>query len=189
MMLFVGLGNPGPAHAKNRHNSGFMAIDAIAAAHAIGPFKKKFKGLAAEGKIGRAKILLLKPETWMNLSGESVRAAAAFYKIPLANIVVFYDEIDLAPGKVKVRHGGGTAGHNGIESLVEHVGDTFRRVRIGIGHPGHKDLVHRHVLSDFTRDERTWLQPLLDAIAANAPWLVKGDDARFVNDLALALKD
>jgi peptidyl-tRNA hydrolase, PTH1 family len=189
MILFVGLGNPGPAHARHRHNAGFMAIDAIANAHDIGPFRKKFKGSFAEGKIGRAKVLLLKPETYMNLSGESVRAAASFYKIPPSKIVVFYDEIDLAPGKVKVRAGGGTAGHNGLESLVGHLGDTFRRVRIGIGHPGHKDLVHRHVLSDFTKAEEEWLEPLLAAIAENAAWLVKGDDARFVNDLALARKD
>ncbi|HXV74351.1 MAG TPA: aminoacyl-tRNA hydrolase [Sphingomonadales bacterium] len=188
MMLFVGLGNPGPAHAQNRHNAGFMAIDAIAEAYGIGPFRKKFKGSFAEGKIGRAKLALLKPETYMNLSGESVRAAASFYKVPLAKIVVFYDEIDLASGKVKVKTGGGTAGHNGLESLVAHLGDGFRRVRIGIGHPGHKELVHRHVLSDFSKAEQEWLAPLLKAIAENAGWLVKGEDARFLNDVALALK-
>ena len=189
MILLVGLGNPGPSHARNRHNAGFRAIEAIASTHGIGPFKKKFQGKFAEGKIGRVRVFLLKPETYMNLSGASVREAAAFYKIPLSKVVVFYDEIDLSPGKVKVRQGGGTAGHNGLESLVAHVGERFRRVRIGIGHPGHKDLVHRHVLSDFTKDEEAWLAPLLDAIAKNAPWLVKGEDARFVNDLALTLRD
>ena len=188
MILLVGLGNPGQSHRNNRHNVGFMAVDAIAEAYGFGPARAKFKGQLREGKIGRSKVLILKPETFMNLSGESVQEAKRFYKIPLEKIIVFYDELDLAPGKVRVKTGGGTAGHNGMRSLVAHIGEAFRRVRIGIGHPGHKDLVHNYVLSNFPKADEEGLAALLDAIAKSAPWLIKGDDQRFQSDVALEMQ-
>lgn len=188
MLLFVGLGNPGKSHRSHRHNVGFMAADAIAREFGFPGWRKRFRGEAADGTIGGAKVLILKPQTYMNKSGEAVREAAAFYKVPLENIVVFYDEIDLAPGKVRMKTGGGTAGHNGIRSVVSHVGEEFRRVRIGVGHPGHKDLVHGYVLSDFSRAEQKWLTPLLEAIARAAPHLVSGDDPHFMSEVALAMQ-
>jgi PTH1 family peptidyl-tRNA hydrolase len=187
MKLFVGLGNPGSEYAKNRHNVGFMAVEEIARAHGFGPWKRKFHGLAADGELAGEKILLLKPETYMNESGRSVGEAARFLKVPEADIVVFYDEIDLAPGKLKVKTGGGNAGHNGLRSLSAHLGNDYVRVRIGVGHPGVKELVARWVLSDFAKADQAWLVPLLEAIAKAAPRLAKNDQSRFLTDVAKAL--
>lgn len=185
MILFVGLGNPGKNYQLNRHNIGFMAVDAIARDFSFGPFKKRFNGQFSEGKIGRYKVFILKPETFMNRSGGSVQEAARFYKIPLENIFVFYDEIDLAPAKVRVKVGGGAAGHNGIRSLLAHLGENFNRVRIGVGHPGDKDLVHGFVLSNFFKAEHLWVKIILAAVSKSSPYLVKGDNERFQNDVAL----
>ena len=189
MQLWVGLGNPGAQYALHRHNVGFMAVDAIAEVHGFGPEAKKFKGLLREGRIGRARILLLKPQTFMNESGQSVRAALDFYKLDVSAVTAFYDELDLAPFKVKVKQGGGTAGHNGLRSIDRHLGPEFRRVRIGIGHPGHKDRVTGHVLGNYAKAEMDDLAEMLGAIAAEAEWLAKGDDRRFMSDLALRLQD
>ncbi|HEY1364649.1 MAG TPA: aminoacyl-tRNA hydrolase [Xanthobacteraceae bacterium] len=188
MLLFVGLGNPGARHAGNRHNIGFMAVEAIAKRHEIGPWRKRFQGVAAEGALGDRRILLLLPATFMNDSGRAVAEAAHFYKIVLSELVVFHDEIDLAPGKVRVKTGGGSAGHNGLRSISAHLGNDYRRVRIGIGHPGIKQLVHPHVLSDFSKDERLWVGPLCAIIAENAELLAKGQDASFQNRVHLALR-
>ena len=185
MILFVGLGNPGNSYAKNRHNVGFMAVEALAGAFSFSPFKKRFQGQFAEGKIGRHKVFILKPETFMNRSGPSVSKAVRFYKIPLKNVYVFYDELDLTPGKVRLKEAGGAASHNGLRSLIAHVGEAFKRVRIGIGHPGHKDLVHGYVLTNFLREEQVWVKALLEVLPKLAPLLVKGEDARFQNDVAL----
>lgn len=184
MKLFVGLGNPGSEYAGHRHNVGFMAVEAIGSRHAFGPWKRKFQGHAADGELGGEKILLLKPGTYMNESGRAVGEAARFLKIALEDIVVFYDEIDLAPGKLKVKTGGGNAGHNGLRSISAHLGNDYVRVRIGVGHPGAKELVARWVLSDFAKADETWLAPLLDAIAAAAPRLAKDDQSRFLTDVA-----
>lgn len=189
MKLFVGLGNPGGEYARNRHNVGFMAVEAIARRHGFGPWKRKFQGHAADGEIAGEKILLLKPDTYMNESGRAVGEAARFLKIPLDDIVVFYDEIDLAPAKLKVKTGGGNAGHNGLRSISAHLGNDYVRVRIGVGHPGVKELVARWVLSDFAKADETWLAPLLDAIAMAAPRLAKGDQSRFLTDVAKELGD
>lgn len=187
MKLFVGLGNPGSEYAKNRHNVGFMAVDGIARAHGFGPWKRKFKGLAADGELAGEKILLLKPDTYMNESGRSVGEAARFLKVAEKDIVVFYDEIDLAPAKLKVKTGGGNAGHNGLRSISAHLGNDYVRVRIGVGHPGVKELVARWVLSDFAKADQEWLEPLLEAIAKAAPRLAKDDPSRFLTDVAKEL--
>lgn len=181
MKLLVGLGNPGARYERNRHNVGFMAVDAIAREHGFGPWRSKFSGEISEGRIGGAKVLLLKPQTFMNLSGDSVQAATAFYKLAPADIVVFHDELDLAPGKLRVKTGGGHAGHNGLRSIAGHLGPEFQRVRIGIGHPGDRKLVSNYVLNDFSKYDQDWLEPLLTAIAGAAPSLVAGDAGRFAS--------
>lgn len=188
MQLWVGLGNPGAQYAMNRHNVGFMAADAIAEVHGFTPPAKKFQGWVQEGRIGAQKILLLKPATFMNESGRSIRAALDFYKLNIQDVTVFHDELDLAPFKVKVKRGGGAAGQNGIRSAIQHVGAEFRRVRIGIGHPGHKDRVTAWVLGNYTKSEIEPLSDLLGAIAAEAEWLAKDDDTRFMNDVALRMQ-
>lgn len=187
MQLFVGLGNPGSQYAGNRHNIGFMVVDEIARRFSFGPWRAKFQGLLAEGGIGGRKVLLLKPQTYMNLSGQSVAAALGFYKLPLTALTVFHDELDVAPGKLKMKHGGGAAGHNGLRSIDAHLGQAYRRVRLGIGHPGHKDQVSNYVLSDFAKADQTWLDPFIDALAAEAEWLAKGDDARYATAVAQRL--
>jgi len=189
MQLWVGLGNPGPKHAMQRHNVGFMAADVIADMHRFGPAQKKFQGWLQEGRIGTEKILLLKPATFMNESGRSVGEALRFYKLGVEDLTVFHDELDLAPFKVKVRRGGGLAGHNGLRSIDQHLGPDFRRVRLGIGHPGHKDRVTGYVLGNYTRAEIDDLTDMLAAVSAEAEWLAKGDDARFMNEVALRLQD
>jgi peptidyl-tRNA hydrolase, PTH1 family len=187
MLLFVGLGNPGARYAGNRHNIGFMAVDEIARRHDIGPWRRRFQGVAAEGPLAGERVLLLKPETWMNDSGRAVAEAAHFYKVPTGDIVVVHDEVDLPPAKVRVKTGGGVAGHNGLRSISAHVGNDYRRVRIGVGHPGVKDLVHPHVLSDFAKSERAWVEALCEIIADNAALLAKGQDAAFQNKVHLAM--
>ncbi|TGP19112.1 MULTISPECIES: aminoacyl-tRNA hydrolase [unclassified Mesorhizobium] len=189
MLVFAGLGNPGAKYQNNRHNVGFMAADAIARRHSFSPWSKKFQGLISEGTLGGDKVLLIKPQTFMNLSGQSVGEALRFYKLDAAALTVFYDEIDLAAGKVRVKVGGGSGGHNGIRSLDQHVGNAYRRVRIGVGHPGVKEMVHGHVLGDFAKADREWLDVLLDAIADDAGLLAKGDDNSFMNRITLALRD
>lgn len=188
MRLFVGLGNPGTRHAANRHNIGFMAVDAIAKRHGIGPWRRRFHGLVAEGSIGPERVLLLKPETYMNDSGRAVAEAMRFYKLPLAGICVFHDEVDLPPGKLRIKTGGGDAGHNGLRSVTAHIGPDYRRVRIGVGHPGLKEMVPHYVLSDFARSDREWVETLCEAIADNAEYLVRGEDARFQNKAHLAMQ-
>lgn len=188
MQLWVGLGNPGPQYAMQRHNVGFMAVDAIAEVHGFAPPKRAFQGWAQEGRIGPEKILLLKPATFMNESGRAIGEAARFYKLGVEDVTVFHDELDLAPFKVKVKRGGGTAGHNGLRSTEAHLGNAFRRVRIGIGHPGHKDRVTGHVLGNYAKAEIEDLSDLLGAVAAEAEWLARGDDVRFMNEVALRLQ-
>jgi PTH1 family peptidyl-tRNA hydrolase len=187
MLLFVGLGNPGAGYTGHRHNVGFMAVQAIAARHGIGPWRRRFQGVAAEGTIGPHRLLLLEPGTYMNESGRAVAEAARFYKIAPHDILVFHDEIDLAPGKVRVKVGGGTAGHNGLRSISAHIGNEYRRVRLGIGHPGDKDLVQHFVLSPFAKSEREWVETLCAAIADNAALLAQGEDASFQNKVHLAM--
>jgi PTH1 family peptidyl-tRNA hydrolase len=187
LKLFVGLGNPGGSYARNRHNVGFMAVDAIAAAHGFGPWRGKFQGEIAEGRLGNEKVLLLKPGTYMNLSGDSVRAALQFYKLEPGDVTVFHDELDLAPGRVRVKAGGGHAGHNGLRSIDAHLGPAFTRVRIGIGHPGDKRLVSPYVLGDFAKDETEWVDDLLRGIADGAPALAGGDSAGFLNAIVRRL--
>jgi len=193
MQLWVGLGNPGPQYAMHRHNVGFMAADALVEVHGFGPVQKKFSGWLHDGriggKIGGTRILLLKPATFMNESGRSVAEALRFYKLGPEALTVFHDELDLAPFKVKVKTGGGTAGHNGLRSIDQHIGPDFRRVRLGIGHPGHKDRVHGYVLGNYAKAELDDLSAMLGAVAAEAGWLAEGDDVRFLNDLALRLAD
>ncbi|MEJ6783923.1 aminoacyl-tRNA hydrolase [Aminobacter sp. Piv2-1] len=189
MLLFAGLGNPGAQYANNRHNVGFMAADAIARRHSFSPWTKKFKALVAEGNIAGEKIILIKPQTFMNLSGQSVGEAMRFYKLAPSDLTVFYDELDLVAGKVRVKVGGGAGGHNGIRSLDQHVGKDYRRVRIGIGHPGVKEMVHGHVLGDFAKADRAWLEALLDTIADNADLVAKGDDSGFMNKVTVGLRD
>ena len=185
MLLFVGLGNPGAKYARNRHNIGFMALEAIAREHNFPPFRKRFQGVATEGALGGARAILLEPQTYMNESGRAVAEAARFHKIELNNIIVFHDELDLPPGKLRVKTGGGNAGHNGLRSITAHMGNEYRRVRLGIGHPGDKSLVHSYVLNDFAKSEETWVQALCDGVARNASILAKGDDASFQNKLHL----
>jgi len=187
MLIFAGLGNPGAQYRNHRHNVGFMAADAIVRRHSFSPWAKKFHGLIAEGTLAGEKVLLIKPQTFMNLSGQSVGEAMRFYKLTPADVAVFYDELDLAPGKVRVKVGGGSGGHNGIRSLDQHIGNAYKRVRIGIGHPGAKELVHNYVLGDFAKADAVWLDPLLEAIGENVALLAKGDDNSFMNKLALAV--
>ena len=185
MRLFVGLGNPGQKYAMNRHNIGFMAVERIASDHGFSPWRSKFRGVISEGRLGSERVVLLKPETFMNLSGQSVGEAMRFHKLEPSDVVVFHDELDLAPGKVRVKMGGGHAGHNGLRSLHAHIGDGYGRVRLGIGHPGHKDRVSGYVLSDFAQADRDWLDDLLRGISDGAPSLAAGDSARFSNAVAL----
>jgi peptidyl-tRNA hydrolase, PTH1 family len=187
MLLFVGLGNPGSRYAGNRHNIGFMAVEAIARRHDIAPWKKKFQGVAVEGVIARERTLLLLPGTYMNESGRAVAEAARFYKLDAGQIVVFHDEVDLAPAKVRVKVGGGVAGHNGLRSITAHVGNDYKRVRIGIGKPTVKELVPTHVLSDFAKSEKSWVEALCDIIADSADVLVAGKDSTFQNKVHLAM--
>ncbi|MBL6952248.1 MAG: aminoacyl-tRNA hydrolase [Alphaproteobacteria bacterium] len=188
MLLLVGLGNPGDKYADNRHNIGFMAVDEIIRRHGFAPPRRRFQGLTSEGTMAGQKVMVLKPMTFMNESGRSVGEAARFFKIDADHIVVFHDELDLAPGKLRVKNGGGLAGHNGLKSLAAHIGRDFRRVRLGVGHPGHKDKVLRYVLQNFAKADDTWLDPLLDAMAEAAPLLTSGDDAAFASKVALILK-
>jgi PTH1 family peptidyl-tRNA hydrolase len=187
MRLFVGLGNPGAKHAGNRHNIGFMVAEEIAKRHSFAPWRRRFQGVATEGTIGREKVLLLLPGTYMNESGRAVAEAMHFYKMPLGDIVVFHDEIELPPAKVRVKTGGGIAGHNGLRSISAHVGNDYRRVRIGVGHPGVKELVHAHVLGDFAKAERPWVETLCDVIADNAELLALAKDSSFQNKVHLAM--
>ncbi|MBW4331510.1 aminoacyl-tRNA hydrolase [Stakelama sp. CBK3Z-3] len=188
MQIWAGLGNPGAQYAMHRHNVGFMAVDAIAEIHGFSTPKKQFLGLTQEGRIGGEKIILLKPATFMNESGRSIRAAVDFYKLDESAVTVFHDELDLAPFKVKVKTGGGAAGHNGLRSTDSHIGNEYRRVRLGIGHPGHKDRVHGYVLGNYAKEEIEDLSVLLGAVAAEAEWLARGDDARFLSEVALRMQ-
>jgi len=187
MLLFVGLGNPGSKHATNRHNIGFMAVEAIAKRHGFPPWRWRFQGVATEGNLGREKALLLLPGTYMNESGRAVGEAMHFYKMPLSAIAVFHDEIELPPAKVRVKIGGGIAGHNGLRSISAHVGNDYKRVRLGVGHPGVKDKVHGHVLSDFAKSEWPWVETLCDVMADNAELLAQDKDASFQNKVHLAM--
>ena len=187
MKLFVGLGNPGAEYAFNRHNVGFMAVDAIASEHGFPAWRKRFSGLTAEGKLGREQVLLLKPQTYMNESGRAAGEAARFYKLDPADVIVFHDELDLVPGKVRVKAGGGSAGHNGLRSLTAHLGNDYVRVRIGIGHPGSKELVKNWVLQNFVKSDREWFEPLLGAIAKAAPELANGANDKFQSFVAHAM--
>ena len=187
MHLLVGLGNPGPKYQGNRHNIGFMAVDEIVRRHGFSPWRKRFHGEVSEGQSGGEKLLVLKPMTFMNESGRSVGEAMRFYDIDPAQVIVLYDELDLEPGKMRVKLGGGAAGHNGIRSMIAHAGPHFQRVRLGIGHPGDKALVYPHVLSDFAKGDKAWLKPLLDAVAEYIPLLVQGEDATFQNKVHLAV--
>ena len=188
MLLIAGLGNPGASYAGNRHNIGFLAADAIAQRHGFGPWRRKFKSEMAEGELGGTKALILKPQTYMNRSGEAVGEAMRFYKLTPDDLVVLYDELDLAPGKLRVRTGGGAGGHNGIRSIDAHCGNAFKRVRLGIGHPGDKQLVQRHVLGDFAKADREWLDPFIEAISENFPLLARGEDSTFMNHVATATR-
>ena len=187
MLLFVGLGNPGARYAGNRHNIGFMVLQAIAKHHGFPPWRRRFQGVATEGTIGGEKVLLLLPGTYMNESGRAVAEAQHFYKLGLSDIVVFHDEIELPPAKVRVKAGGGIAGHNGLRSISAHIGNDYRRVRIGVGHPGVKDLVHAHVLSDFAKSEREWVETLCDVMAENAGLLAQAKESTFQNKVHLAM--
>ena len=187
MLLFVGLGNPGSQYVRNRHNIGFMAVDAIRSRHGFPPWKRRFQGVTSEGSLGGERVLLLLPGTFMNESGRAVQEASAFYKIALGEIVVFQDEVDLPPAKLRVKTGGGNAGHNGLRSISAHVGNDYRRVRLGIGHPGVKEMVHGHVLSDFSKADMQWVEALNEAIADNAELLAKAQDATFQNKVHLAM--
>ncbi len=184
MHLLVGLGNPGREYAYNRHNIGFMALDEIVRRHGFSAWRRRFQGQTAEGRIGSERILALKPETYMNESGRAVREAAKFFKLEPDEVIVIYDEIDLAPGKLKVKLGGGAAGHNGIRSIDSHLGNGFWRVRLGVGHPGDKGRVHGHVLKDFKKSDQEWLEKLLDALSDELPLLIEGDEGSFMSRVA-----
>jgi PTH1 family peptidyl-tRNA hydrolase len=187
-LLIAGLGNPGPDYARNRHNAGFMAVDTLHASYEFGPWRSRFQGMISEGALGKRKTYLLKPMTYMNLSGDSVGAAMRFFKLPLNAVVVIHDELDLPAGKLKTKTGGGDAGNNGARSITAAIGADYRRVRIGVGHPGGKDRVTGHVLGNFTKaDEKEWLVPMLTAIAEAAPLLAKDNDVGFMNKIALTL--
>jgi PTH1 family peptidyl-tRNA hydrolase len=188
MLLLVGLGNPGARYAGNRHNIGFMAVQEIAKRHGIGPWRRRFQGVTCEGPIAGERVLLLLPGTYMNESGRAVAEAAHFYKLPLKDITVFHDEIDLPPARVRVKIGGGIAGHNGLRSISEHVGNDYRRVRIGVGHPGNKDLVQHYVLSDFVKSENGWVEAVIAIIAENADLIAHGENASFQNKVHLAME-
>jgi PTH1 family peptidyl-tRNA hydrolase len=188
MRLFVGLGNPGAKYAHNRHNIGFMAIDEIARRHGFAPWRRRFQGQTSEGTIDGEKVVLLRPETFMNESGRAVQEAANFYKLGVDDIIVFQDELELPPAKLRVKVGGGIAGHNGLRSISAHIGNEYRRVRLGIGHPGIKELVHGHVLSDFAKDDRPWVEALCTAIADNAGLLASGKDSTFQNKVHLVMQ-
>jgi PTH1 family peptidyl-tRNA hydrolase len=185
MKLIVGLGNPGTKYARNRHNIGFMAVDCMAVDHAFGPWKAKHHGLISEGRFGSVKAVLLKPETFMNRSGDSVTAAMRFYKLEPEDVIVLHDELDLAPGKVKFKMGGGHAGHNGLRSIHSHLGPEYARVRLGIGHPGHKDRVAGYVLHDFAKGDADWIDDVLRGLSDGAPHLAQGDSAKFMNAVSL----
>ena len=187
MLLFVGLGNPGERYAGNRHNIGFMAVQAIAKRHGIAPWRRKFQGVAVEGAVGGEKVLLLLPGTFMNESGRAVAEAAHFYKLEPGNVVVFHDEAELTPGKVRLKLGGGNAGHNGLRSISEHIGNDYRRVRLGVGHPGNKDMMESYVLQDFAKSERPWVEALCDILADNVALLIEGKDSTFQNKVHLAM--
>jgi len=187
MLLFVGLGNPGNRYAGNRHNIGFMAVEAIAKRHGFAPWRRRFQGVTTEGNIDGKKVLLLLPGTFMNESGRAVAEAANFYKIGLKDIVVLHDELELPPGKVRIKTGGGNAGHNGLRSVSEHMGNEYKRMRLGIGHPGAKELVHSYVLSDFAKAERPWVETLCDAIADNAALVAQNQDSSFQNKIHLTM--
>lgn len=187
MIIIAGLGNPGTQYASNRHNIGFMAVDALQRLPSFSPWSKKFKAEISEGEIAGEKVLLMKPLTFMNLSGESVGEAMRFYKVKTSDIIAIHDELDLAPGRARIKIGGGHGGHNGLKSIDAHCGKDYRRLRLGIGHPGDKERVHGHVLGDFVKSDKVWLEPLLDAIADNADMLVKGEDSQLMNKLALAV--
>jgi peptidyl-tRNA hydrolase, PTH1 family len=187
MLLLVGLGNPGARYVGNRHNIGFVAVQEIAKRHGIGPWRRRFQGVACEGPLGGERTLLLLPGTYMNESGRAVAEAVHFYKLLPADVIVFHDEIDLPPGKVRVKVGGGVAGHNGLRSISEHIGNDYRRVRIGVGHPGNKDLVQHYVLSDFAKSDRGWVEALIGILADDAGLLAQGKDASFQNRVHLAM--
>ncbi|HXX50895.1 MAG TPA: aminoacyl-tRNA hydrolase [Xanthobacteraceae bacterium] len=187
MLLLVGLGNPGARYGGNRHNIGFMAVQEVAKRHGIGPWRRRFQGVACEGPLGGKRTLLLLPGTYMNESGRAVAEAVHFYKLSPADVVVFHDEIDLPPGKVRVKVGGGIAGHNGLRSISEHIGNDYRRVRIGVGHPGNKDLVQHYVLSDFAKSDRDWVEALIGILAEDAELIARGQDASFQNKVHLAM--
>lgn len=184
MLLLAGLGNPGPRYADNRHNIGFMAVDEIVRRHSFSPWRNRFQADCAEGRLGGEKVLAMKPQTYMNESGRAVGEALRFFKLAPEEVIVIYDEIDLAPGKIRVKQGGGTGGHNGIRSLEAHIGKEFWRVRLGVGHPGQKELVHGHVLNDFAKADKVWLEKLLDAVATEIPALVENDAPRFMSRVA-----
>lgn len=187
MLLLAGLGNPGPRYADNRHNIGFMAVDEIVHRHSFSPWRRRFQADCAEGRLGGEKVLALKPQTYMNESGRAVGEALRFFKLEPQDVIVIYDEIDLAPGKIRIKQGGGTGGHNGIRSIESHIGKDFWRVRLGVGHPGQKELVHGHVLSDFAKAERPVIERVIDAIAEAIPILVAGDDGAFMSRVALTV--
>src|SRR5262249_44851363 len=187
MLLLVGLGNPGARYAGNRHNVGFLAVQEIAKRHGLGPWRRRFAGVACEGPLDGVRTLLLLPGTFMNESGRAVAEAAHFYKLSLSDITVFHDEIDLPPGKGRVKMGGGIAGNNGLRSISEHIGNDYRRVRIGVGHPGDKDMVQHYVLSDFAKSDRDWVNALIAIIGDNAELIARGQDASFQNKVRLAM--